>query len=188
MKTMNYSLVSSLCVLITGMLLVVWPDVAVNYLVMTIGVLFLLPGLMGLAAAFRQRQAGRTVVPVAAVGSALFGLWLIIMPAFFIGILMYVLGALLVLAGLSQLSNLAAARAQMPVPGAWFVVPVLVFVAGLVVLFNPFEVATMPFVVLGASAIVYALTDLVRLFRYTKKKDADITDVDFVEEKDEPRS
>ena len=184
MKTMNYSLVSSLCALVIGILLVVWPGLAVNYLVITIGVLFLLPGLMGLVAAFTQRAAGRSALPVVALGSTLFGLWLMIMPSFFVGILMYVLGALLVLAGLSQLSNLVAARAQVPVPWAWFLMPVLVFVAGLVVLVNPFEAASVPFIVLGASAIVYALTDLVRLFRYRKREGQTVTDVEFIEEKE----
>ena len=48
MKSLNYALVSSLCALVIGILLVTWPDVAVSYLVITIGVLFLIPGLVGL--------------------------------------------------------------------------------------------------------------------------------------------
>jgi hypothetical protein len=43
MKSLNYALVSSLCALVIGILLVTWPDVAVSYLVITIGVLFLIP-------------------------------------------------------------------------------------------------------------------------------------------------
>lgn len=181
MKTFNYSLVSSLCALIIGILLVAWPGMAVSYLVITIGVLFLVPGLLGLVTSFTQRSAQRSALPVVALGSTLFGIWLIIMPGFFVSILMYVLGALLVMAGVSQLSNLAAARAQLPVPWAWFVVPVLVFVAGLVVLFNPFEAATVPFILLGAAAIVYALTDLVRLFRYRRRSEQSVTDVEIIE-------
>ncbi len=181
MKTFNYSLVSSLCALIIGILLVAWPGMAVSYLVITIGVLFLVPGLLGLVTSFTQRSAQRSALPVVALGSTLFGIWLIIMPGFFVSILMYVLGALLVMAGVSQLSNLAAARAQLPVPWAWFVVPVLVFVAGLVVLFNPFEAATVPFILLGAAAIVYSLTDLVRLFRYRRRSEQSVTDVEIIE-------
>ena len=55
-----------------------------------------------------------------------------IMPAFFVGILMYVLGAVLVLAGISQIVNLSAARSWTVVPGGFFVVPVLVLIAGFV--------------------------------------------------------
>ena len=108
MKTINYSALSSICALVIGILLVVWPDVAVSYLVITIGVLFLLPGLIGIfshfATAKRKMEPGiRPVFPIVALGSAILGFWLMIMPEFFIGILMYVLGILLVLAGLSQL-------------------------------------------------------------------------------------
>ena len=46
---------------------------------------------------------------------------------------MYVLGAVLVLAGISQIVNLSAARSWTVVPGGFFVVPVLVLIAGVVV-------------------------------------------------------
>lgn len=175
MKPLNYAVVSSICALIIGVMLVVWPDVAVNYLVITIGVLFLLPGLLGLFSYFayakkRAQQGVRFTFPIVALGSALLGLWLIIMPAFFVGILMYVLGVLLVLAGLNQLVNFTAVRSYFSVPVGMYVIPSLVLVAGLVVLFNPFDAATVPFVLLGVFSIVYSLTDLFRLLRFRRKQ------------------
>ena len=74
MKLFGYSVVSSLCALIMGILLVVWPEAAVIYLVITVGVLFLLPGLYGILAYFSSRG---NVFPVVALGSALLGIWLI---------------------------------------------------------------------------------------------------------------
>ena len=53
------------------------------------------------------------------------------------------------LAGISQIVNLSAARSWTVVPGGFFVVPVLVLIAGVVVLFNPFTAATVPFIILG---------------------------------------
>ena len=53
MKSLNYALVSSLCALVIGILLVVRPDIAVNYLIIAIGALFLIPGLVGMCG--RQR-------------------------------------------------------------------------------------------------------------------------------------
>ncbi len=174
MKPFNYAVVSSISALIIGIMLVVWPDVAVSYLVITIGVLFLLPGLLGIFSyalyARKQDQPSGNTFPIAALGSALFGLWLIIMPAFFVGILMYVLGVLLVMAGLNQLVNFAAVRSYVKVPLGVYLIPSLVLIAGLVVLFNPFEAATVPFILLGVSAIVYGFTDLIRLLRFRKKQ------------------
>lgn len=174
MKSINYAIIRSLCALIIGVLLVIWPDVAVSYLVITIGVLFLIPGLYGVFSFFLkgknvELQDKRKPFPVAALGSALLGLWLIVMPMFFVSILMYVLGALLVLAGLSQLISFASARSYSSVPMIVFVIPSLILIAGVVVLFNPFEAASIPFMVLGISAIVYSLTDLVRLVVCRKK-------------------
>lgn len=48
MRSLSYPVLSSICALIIGILLVAFPELAVVYLVVTIGVLFLLPGLYGL--------------------------------------------------------------------------------------------------------------------------------------------
>lgn len=185
MKTMNYAIIRCICALVIGVLLVAWPDAAIIYLVITIGVLFLVPGLFSVFGFLtRNRQVG-AAFPIVGLGSLLFGLWLMIMPAFFVGILMYVLGAILVLAGINQMVNLSAARSWTVVPVAFFVVPVLVLVAGIVVLFNPFTVATVPFIVLGVSSIVYAVADLVNIIRFRRTKDSgfvEIEDVTAIEE------
>lgn len=190
MRNFNYYALSSICALIIGVLLVVWPGEAVRYLVITIGVLFLLPGLIGVFGYFatvkRREEAGiKSVFPVAAVGSALLGFWLMIMPDFFITTLMYVLGVLLVLAGLSQLFNFISVRSITRVPFLMYVIPVLVLLAGVVVLANPFQAATLPFTILGVSAIVYSLTDLIRLIRFKKKvmkEEENIVDITPIEE------
>lgn len=190
MRNFNYYALSSICALIIGVLLVVWPDVAVRYLVITIGVLFMLPGLIGIfgyfATAKRREEAGiRAALPVSAIGSVLLGFWLMIMPDFFITILMYVLGALLVLGGLSQLFNFISVRNITKVPFIMYMIPVLVLLAGIIVLVNPFQAAAVPFIILGISSIVYALTDLFRLIRYKKKvldKEVEIEDITPIEE------
>ena len=133
MKTMNYSIIRCICALVLGVLLVAWPEAAILYLVITIGALFLVPGLFSVFGYLTRGKQNGMSFPIAGLGSLLFGLWLMIMPAFFVGILMYVLGAVLVLAGISQIVNLSAARSWTVVPGGFFVVPVLVLIAGVVV-------------------------------------------------------
>ena len=185
MKTMNYALMSSLCALVIGVLLVVWPDVAVNYLVITIGVLFLLPGLLGLftyIVSSREKKEYKRSFPIIALGSSCFGLWLMIMPTFFVSILMYILGVLLVLGGVSQLANFLSVRNIVHVPVVWYVLSSLILIAGLVVLINPFEAAAVPFALLGVSAIVYGGTDLIRLLFYRYRKEENVTDVKIIEE------
>lgn len=182
---MNYSIIRCICALVIGVLLVTWPEAAIIYLVITIGVLFLVPGLISVFGYLTAGKQSSRSFPVAGLGSLLFGLWLMIMPAFFVGILMYVLGAILVLAGISQIVNLSAARSRTVVPGGFFVIPVLVLIAGIVVLFNPFTVATVPFIILGVSSIVYGLSDLISIARFREKKEKDmpvIEDITPIEE------
>lgn len=96
----------------------------------------------------------------------------------FVGILMYVLGAVLVLAGISQIVNLSAARSWTVVPGGFFVIPVLVLIAGIVVLFNPFTAAAVPFIILGVSSIVYGLSDLINIIRFRQKNEPGMPEIE----------
>ena len=78
MRLFGYSVMCSLCALIMGVLLVMWPEAAMIYLVITVGVLFLLPGLYGIFAYFASRSRAEDGIgrafPIVALGSALLGL------------------------------------------------------------------------------------------------------------------
>ena len=94
MKTMNYSLIRILFALVIGLVLVIWPNAAASYIVITVGVAFLIPGVIRLFGYFvRNRQEGEAAprFPIEGIGSLLFGLWLIVMPEFFADVLMFLL-------------------------------------------------------------------------------------------------
>lgn len=172
MKTMNYSLIRILCSLVIGLVLVLWPDAAANYIVITVGVLFLVPGLISLIGYFagKPRKAGLAHrFPIEGVGSLLFGLWLVIMPDFFADVLMFLLGFILMLGGVQQIASLSMARRFMRVPGGYYVVPVLILLAGLVSLFNPTGVRNTVFIIIGVSSILYALSELVTWFTFSRR-------------------
>jgi len=57
------------------------------------------------------------------------------------------------------------------VPVGYYVMPVLILLAGLVVLLNPFAAAAIPFIILGVSSIVYGVTDIINLIRFKKKEE-----------------
>lgn len=171
MKAMNYFVLRSIFALVLGILLVVWPEVAINYLVITIGVLFLVPGLVTLIGYFaRNKKDGEEtrVFPVAGIGSLLFGFWLMIMPSFFVNILMYILGFILVLGGIQQIASLVSAKKWTYVPFGFYIVPVLLLISGIIVLVNPFSVASAAFIMLGICSIVYGLSELFNGFRFRR--------------------
>lgn len=167
----NAALRSALSIVL-GFILVIWPEIAANYLVITIGVLFILPGAFSLIGYFYKRKsanAPKRTFPVEAVGDILFGVWLVVMPDFFINIMMYILGALLVLGGLFQIIALCRARKWSAVQWGYYIVPALVMLSGIVILAYPFGTVTTTFIVFGASMIIYGFTELVNNYKFRRE-------------------
>ncbi|MGL5937991.1 MAG: HdeD family acid-resistance protein [Phocaeicola sp.] len=169
MKGLNYPMVRCLCSIMLGVILVGWPDVAVIYLVLFAGALFVIPGIFALFGYFTKGKEEGMEFPLVGIGSTLFGGWLLLMPDFFVSMLMTILGVVLALAGISQIVQLVSASKRVAVPIFFYIIPALIAVAGILVLVNPFEAATLPFLILGISAIVYGLSDLVNSYRFSKK-------------------
>ena len=171
MKALNYSVIRGICAVLMGLLLVTWPEAAIVYLVIAIGAVFFVPSLFSLVGYFTKGRQEGAMFPIVSIGSLLFGLWLMVSPAFFVGILMYVLGVILVFAGISQIIQLVNARGWTLVAPGYYIMPVLILLAGLVVLLNPFAAAAIPFIILGVSSIVYGITDIINQLRFRKKEE-----------------
>lgn len=102
-----------------------------------------------------------TVMMLTSVGSIVFGLWLLLSPSFFVEILMMLLGVLITLQGLYQMMTLILARKYSSVPFVMFIMPLTLIIVGLAVLVNPFDAASVPFVMLGVGAVIGGISDLV---------------------------
>lgn len=186
MKGISYSFLRAICALVIGLVLVMFPDRAGDYFVITIGIIFLVPSLISVIGYFAQNAEMRRRFPVEGVGSLLFGLWLIVMPGFFADLLTFVLGFILVMGGVQQIVSLSAARRWMPVPGGFYVVPALILIAGLIALFNPTGVRSTAFIIIGVSSLVYAASELVNWFKFTRRRpkapDTPVKGVDNIED------
>lgn len=170
MKHINFSLVRIVFAIIIGLVLVVWPYKASDYLVITIGVLFIIPGLLGLMGYFIAPKDTSLSFPIAGLGSLLFGVWLVIMPGFFANLLMYVLGFILVIGGIQQIYVVVVSRRWTTTPPAFYVLPVLTLLAGLFVVIDPVGVRNVALTIIGITCFVYAFTELINWFRFTNRK------------------
>ena len=170
MKGISNSFLRTICALIIGLVLVMFPNEAGDYFVITIGVVFLIPALLSIIGYFAMSAEERRRLPIEGIGSLLFGLWLIIMPGFFADLLTFVLGFILVLGGVQQIASLSAARRWMPVRVGFYIIPVLILIAGLVALFNPTGVRSTAFIIIGITSIVYAVSELINWFTFTHKR------------------
>lgn len=116
-----------------------------------------------------ERERGETDVPIEAAGSVLFGAWLVIMPEFFVNILMYLLGALLVIAGVQQLVSLISARKWSNVPLGFYLMPALILITGVMILAYPFGAAANTFVIFGVASIFYGACELINWYKFRKR-------------------
>ena len=197
MKKINYAFIRAICALVAGIVLVMFPSEAGNYFVITIGALFMVPSLIGLISYFAQRKEYPTFFPVDSIGGILFGLLLMLMPGFFANFLTFVLGFFLLIGGIQQLSALIAARQWSKVPLAYYIVPSLIFLAGIYAIANPNGTRNTAFVIIGITCIVYAVFELVNWFKFARvrpkitgnqdatqlnKNDMDIEDAQIVED------
>ncbi len=173
MKVINYSLIRILFAVVIGLVLVLWPDAATIYIVVTVGIAFLVPGIISLFGYFGrkiQEDEVKPRFPLEGVGSLFFGLWLIIMPEFFADALMFLLGFILMMGGIQQIASLSVARRWINVPLVFYFVPSLILLAGIIALFNPTGVRNTAFIIIGISSLIYALSELVNWFKFTRRR------------------
>lgn len=173
--TSNYkSAVSrALLAVLLGAVLLLWPETALRYIIMLIGLVFVATGLISFILANRYRSAARwSAAPFSGIGSLAFGVLLLAWPSFFVGIFMFLLGFILLVAAVAQFVALSAARRMGHLALLSWVFPVLIFVAGVVVIFDPFESARSVFILFGITAVFYGLTDLFNQYRIRKLRRA----------------
>ncbi|MBQ4082818.1 MAG: DUF308 domain-containing protein [Bacteroidaceae bacterium] len=173
---MSTQIVRCISVLLTGILFLILGDSALSLLITIVGILFMVPGIVSLVTYFLHRSL-HPIFPFAAAGSFLLGLWLTVSPTFFVSIFMYVLGGVLVALGVYQLAILFTSSRLLPVAWPLYLFPTLVLLLGLFVFFNPFEAASLPFIIIGIGCIISAFNDLVAIYRSSKSRKGETTDI-----------
>ena len=169
MKAINHIFLRVIFALVLGVILIARPSTAINYLVMTIGVLFLIPGLISIAGyLFQRRQSIEPMLLIESIGSCFLGLALIFAPGFFVGALMYILAVVLIIAGFFQIRGLVIVRQQIKIPIVFYIIPAMILITGVVILFNPFKVLETTFLVLGIACVVYSISELVNYLKFLK--------------------
>lgn len=163
-----FAILRALIALVIGFLLAFNPEEATKIIVILIGVLFLLIGIVSVVynvkavrSVSAAGQAISTQYPLTSVGCILFGLVLALMPAAFIKVSMFILGAFLVLAGAFQIVNFRLCSKTVKTPTAFYVVSAIVMLAGIFIFVNPIESAALPVIVLGTSFLVYGVMEAV---------------------------
>ena len=144
-----------------------WPTEVLNYTVKIIGAVFCVTGIISFLVSMRDQdeRSERGLTSFNGIGSIVLGILLWSMADFFTNMLMYLLGFILIVAGIGQLVMLTSARKFGHIASLSYVYPVIILLAGLVVFANPFEAKTSIIQFFGAVTIFYGITDLINHYK-----------------------
>lgn len=160
----------SIIALALGILLCIFPDLAANTLVLIIGGVILFIGIVSFLSIFTFKEGRPTGINYFNLAiTVILGLALIIFPDTFIKFIMIIMGILLMIGGLGQLSSLLSVR-------KWgiraniveYILGFILFILGLFICFNPNATASTIFILFGAGTIFYGITNLIILLRLRK--------------------
>lgn len=201
MKVLQISAIRAIIVLVTGFLLVRYREETMTWMTITVGILFLLSGLVSCIAYYfeKEKVAKNTAkaeqqegqqeeenlkspsFPIAGVGSIVLGIILAVMPNTFITWVVYILAALLILGAVNQFMNLARSRQYARVPVYMWLFPTIILAVAILLISKPIETAQLPLLVLGWAFMYYGVLEFALIIRmyfvrraYEKAEDAKI--------------
>lgn len=183
MKVFQSSIFRALCAIVVGALLVKYREQTVTWITIAIGVIFFVSGVISTVAYLSaKRQATKEGVeiydakgnrltrpvppfPIVGIGSIILGAWLALFPNSFVNGLMFVLAGMLILGALNLFFNLAAATRFSSIGCLWWVLPVAIFLVGIMALVKPSTIASAPLFIIGWGMMAYGMVDLVNTIK-----------------------
>lgn len=187
MKVFQISAVRAIIVLVTGFLLVKYREDTMTWMTITVGVLFLISGLVACMVYYfeKEKVAKKTAkaalqegqqeeedlkspsFPIAGVGSIVLGIILAVMPNTFTTWMVYILSALLILGAVNQFMNLARSRQYARVPVYMWVFPTISMVVAILLISRPIETDALFFTlkIIGWAFMYYGVLEFVLIIR-----------------------
>lgn len=187
MKVLQISAVRAIIVLVTGFLLVKYREDTMTWMTITVGVLFLISGLVACMVYYfeKEKVAKKTAkaalqegqqeeedlkspsFPIAGVGSIVLGIILAVMPNTFTTWMVYILSALLILGAVNQFMNLARSRQYARVPVYMWVFPTISMVVAILLISRPIETDALFFTlkVIGWAFMYYGVLEIALIIR-----------------------
>jgi uncharacterized membrane protein HdeD (DUF308 family) len=166
-----------------GVVMVVSRTDAMVLAVRIIAAFLLASGVVSFVVGYKDRQNNRMpLMGVNGIVDILVALLIFLFPHFVAGLLVYLIGFALLIFGVFQLVALSSANKVMKVGIMAFVMPVIVLLAGALLLARPAILGTTVGVVAGAALIVYGVSELLSSWKMKKAMDecdSKIKDVDY---------
>lgn len=153
----------SVIYLVLGIIMVISPVLVSNFICYIIGVLLIVVGGSGIFTYIRAGESGgyaKITLLVSVLFTAL-GIYILISPEGFVSIIPLVVGVMMVIESFDKISN--ALNTKSNGYEGWYkllIASVIIFVLGLVLIFNPFETVTVFIRVIGVFLIIDAISNI----------------------------
>ncbi len=158
-----------------GISLLLWPEPMLNIIVKIIAAFLIALGLVSLYYSYKERKEEEASNPQFKQDNSLlslftklniivylgFGLLIFIFPSFFVSIMVFLFGAILLLLGAGQLMNLFASQKYTKVSAYFYIVPVIVTVCGVILFFQPFTAKNVLTMLFGGCIAGYGIVELI---------------------------
>ena len=168
------SVVRGILTLLFGGCLLIWPGFTAGLIVKLIAGVLVAIGVVTLLSAVKAASQTNSAIPVLValnVGVYLiFGLLVFLFPTFFLSLIAFLFGGVLLVAGLSQVIGLYQGSKFAPVGGGMYIIPVAITICGIALFFSPRASTEMLTMIFGAAVALYGISELVAAWKLRKGK------------------
>jgi len=200
MRLIQSEFFRAVCMIITGALVVRYRQQTLTGITVVIGVMFFVSGLISCVSFFSNRRKmsklpaengsqGASPQPsmpscVVGLGCMLFGIVLALMPTTFLSFIEQILALLLIIGAISMMATLVALNREAKVHWAYWIMPTLILIVGIIVIAKPLELLSAPLFVTGWCMILYGVVDMlytlkIYLYRRRMNKQMQAEEVEF---------
>lgn len=169
--------IRSIFAFIIGLTLIMWSEEALHWMVKIIGIIILLPYVVVLINYVFRKIFGAPGIkvrfPIDGMFGLILGLLLLMIPDVVVNIFVICLGILLIFGAVQQLWDLITVHRKKSISLVFYIIPILILIAGIVAVYNPFEVQNAVLIVIGTTMVVYALSGLIMWFKLIRNQSTD---------------
>lgn len=168
--TTKSNLWTAVIVLLAGVLLICIYPIAADIIVQVLGGMFLLAAILNLSMLFgtkagKSSKSGNMTAILTAIASGVLGLWMLIDPQSLVSLLVYLIAAVIIVAGVYQVCTLLFAFRPIRFPFGFFVLPMLLIIGGIAMIFlGPQKVSSGLALIVGIVMIVYAISLFIEVY------------------------
>lgn len=170
----SYSAIRGILTFAFGLCLLFWPDFTAGLIVKIIAAFLIAAGVITLVFALNangKRDGGLPIFSILNICVYLiFGLLIFLFPGFFLGLIAFLFGAVLLVAGIGQITNLYYSSKYTSLSGGLYIIPIIIIICGIALFFSPkfsTEVLTMIF---GGAIALYGISSIVSAWKLRNVK------------------